>query len=490
MRLNKKVLHRAILSSLSCAVLSLPIANIMAEEAERPPEWPVGLKDISVTYDNQPITIPVLDNDIGVGLTLISVNDWSANLGRAEINPDGKTISYHKLGDPDTWPEADTFWYVFADAWGRTNAAKVEIILGEPEGQAWPGATTDVASTTVNTATNIDVLANDTGLGLRLKSVNASSVRWGRITIVGDQLNYVPYTDFSGQDEFWYVMENIHGQTNAAKVIVNVNESVVIEGGQLNDTGVTLCADYAYGTSEQHNNDLSSCAGTDAQGDPIPLGQDATIGRDTTDNDDSDGAAGFSFTKLSATGQALAADASTWSCVKDNVTGLVWENKAGTTLGIGAAGLHSADDKYTYYNTDTATNGGVTSGTQNAVPYGRCHGYVNGQPETYCNTEAFVNRVNEATLCGLSNWRLPNMYELQSIVNYDGRAPSIDTAYFPDTQYATYISSDMSVRSDNYVKGVAFYDAHILTQPKGSYSAVRLVSRPSLNVVTPDTQPQ
>ena len=488
MRLNKKVLHRVILSSLSCAALSLPIVGITAEEPEQPSEWPVGLKDIAVTYDNQAITIPVLDNDIGVGLTLISVNAWSANLGRAEINPDGKTISYNKLGDPDTWPEADSFWYVFADSQGRTNAAKVEVILGEPDGGAWPDAVTDIASTTVNTATKIDVLSNDTGLGLTLKSVNASSVGWGRITIVGDQLNYVPYKDFVGEDEFWYVMQNIHGQTNAAKVIVNVKESVVTEAGRLNDTGVTLCGDYAEDTSGIYNNDLTSCSGTDADGDPIPLGQDATIGRDATDNDDSDGAAGFSFTKLSATGQDLAADASTWSCTRDNVTGLVWENKAGITLGIGAAGLHSADDTFTYYNTDPATNGGISPGVENTS--NRCHGYVNGQPATYCNTEAFVSRVNEAELCGLSNWSLPNMSELQSIVNYDGRAPSIDTGYFPDTAYGVYFSSDLNVRTEGYMKAIAFYDAHSMTRPNGTYSAVRLVSKPSVSAVSTATPAQ
>lgn len=488
MRLNKTVLHRAILSSLCGAALSLPMAATAAEEEERPPEWPVALKDIAATSDNQPITIAVLDNDIGVGLTLTSVNSWSANLGRAEINPDGKTISYHKLGDPGTWPASDSFWYVFTDSWGRTNAAKVEVVLGEPEDQGWPQSVADSANTTVDTPVKIDVLANDTGLGLTIKEVNSSSVGWGRITILGDQLVYTPYTGYTGNDEFWYVMENVYGQTNAAKVTVNVSQPTVITSGQLNDTGVTLCGDYAADTSGVDNNDLSSCSGTDAEGDPIPLGQDAANGRDVTDNDDSDGAAGFSFTKLSATGQSLAADASTWSCVRDNVTGLVWENKAGRTLGYGAAGLHSADDKYTYYNTDSSSNGGTSGYT--GETFNRCHGYVSGQPETYCNTEAFVSRVNEATLCGLSNWSLPNMSELQSIVNYDGRTPTIDTAYFPDTDYATYASSDMSVRSDQYIKGIAFYDAHIMTQPKGSYTSVRLVSRAPALIVTPDNTPQ
>lgn len=483
MRLQKTVLHRAILGSLGGLALSLPLAVNAATTDERPPEWPVATKDLARVSDNQPITISVLDNDIGGGLTLTSVNEWSTNGGKARINDDGKTITYNKLGSPDTWPDVDSFWYVFTDAWGRKNAAKVEIILGEPANQGWPVSIRDNANTTINTPITIDVLANDTGLGLSLKEVNGSSVKWGSIIIQGDKALYTPYKDFTGTDEFWYVMTNVLGQTNAAKVTVNVTEPTVVESNRLNDTGVTLCGDYPIDNSGQHNHDLTSCSGVDAQGDPIPPNQDATTGRDVTDNNGNDGHAGFSFTKLSATGESLASSATTWSCVKDNVTGLIWENKAGLSLGRGVAGLHSADDEFTYYNTDTTQNGGVTSGTERHLSFpDRCYGYVADKPETYCNTQAFVKRVNTEGYCGISNWRLPNTPELASLLNYDGRSPSIETAYFPNTAYSTYATSSLSVRSDNHLKAIAFYDAHIQTTPKGSQSAIRLVSKPSENL--------
>ena len=82
----------------------------------------------------------------------------------------------------------------------------------------------------------------------------------------------------------------------------------------LNDTGITFGGDFPEG-----NNPV--CAGeTIAQ-------QDCSHGRDVTNNDDSDGHAGFSFTKLSSAGDDLPASASQWSCVRDNVTGLIWEKK-------------------------------------------------------------------------------------------------------------------------------------------------------------------
>src|SRR5690554_415962 len=106
----------------------------------------------------------------------------------------------------------------------------------------------------------------------------------------------------------------------------------------LNDTGITQCGNYAFeGGSGVSNNSVDcatagstqTTAGTDANGDPVPVGQDAVYGRDATHNDDSDGHAGFSFTKLDANGDALAdqtQDYATnpWACVKDNVTGLIW----------------------------------------------------------------------------------------------------------------------------------------------------------------------
>lgn len=136
------------------------------------------------------------------------------------------------------------------------------------------------------------MLKNDTGVGLTLTSVN----EWS---------------------------------TNAAKVVVNVTEPTELLARRLNDTGTVLCGDYPYQGSGEHNNTLTNRTGTDAQGAEIPPGQDATSGRDVTDNDDHDGHAGFSFTKLSATSEALEVSATTWSCVKDNLTGLIWENKAG-----------------------------------------------------------------------------------------------------------------------------------------------------------------
>ena len=60
-----------------------------------------------------------------------------------------------------------------------------------------------------------------------------------------------------------------------------------------------------------------------------------------------------SYTKLDATGEDLPDDAESWTMVRDNVTGLIWEVKVNDPNHLRHQG-HS----YTWYNTDPATNGG------------------------------------------------------------------------------------------------------------------------------------
>lgn len=187
--------------------------------------------------------------------------------------------------------------------------------------------------------------------------------------------------------------------------------------GALNDSGITRCGD-------AKQNGLT-CPVTE-----FPR-QDAEFGRDKTHNSSANGRAGFNFTKLDAGGAELPASATAWDCVRDNVTGLVWEVKSLPDDLRGNQGLHDADDLYTWYSTDSTNNGGVVgySGKQNT-----CDGYQAGQPATYCNTQAYVKRVNAAGWCGARDWRVPSVVELRSLVDLSQPypKPNLDLRYFPD----------------------------------------------------------
>jgi len=188
----------------------------------------------------------------------------------------------------------------------------------------------------------------------------------------------------------------------------------------INDTGITWG-----GNSSSGNN-------TDCTGETIAQ-QDCSHGRDATDNDDSDGHAGFSFTKLGSNGDDLLAGDTAWSCVEDSVTGLIWEVKTADD------GLHDKADRYNWYNTNNSTNGGADG--DNGAASNSCEGYIGEITTTWCNTQAFTARVNAVGLCGATDWRLPTITELKGIVNNGGVNPSIDTLYFPNTESTNYRSS-------------------------------------------------
>jgi len=99
--------------------------------------------------------------------------------------------------------------------------------------------------------------------------------------------------------------------------------------------------------------------------------------------------------------------------VRDNVTGLIWENK--TTDGS----VHDVDKRYTWHD---AWN-------------------------------VFIVQLNASKFGGYDDWRLPSREELHSIMDY-GRAYSesvINAEYFPNTRKEYYWSSSVLVKSTSVV---------------------------------------
>ena len=235
--------------------------------------------------------------------------------------------------------------------------------------------------------------------------------------------------------------------------------------GTLNDTGVNWDGNYSSGNN------------TDCASSNISAPQDCHQGRDadSATNDDSDGHAGFSFTRLNAdgseyTGTGVYAD-EPWHCVQDNVTGLIWEVKTDD------GDLHDKDDRYNWYNTDPATNGGADGYANDDGDI--CYGYDGSNEATYCNTQAFTARVNAAGLCGAYDWRLPSKEELRSIVDYSRYNPSIDTDYFPNTVSSWFWSSSPYAYLSNLAWVVYFDYGYGSYSYRGSSEYVRLVrSRP------------
>ena len=131
------------------------------------------------------------------------------------------------------------------------------------------------------------------------------------------------------------------------------------------------------------------------------------------------GAQGFDFTRLDDIGDEADDETSSWSCVRDNITGLIWETKTDVLTTT----LHSNNYSYSWYqsNEDDGFDGDESGDAASCS-------LLN------CNTEGFIAEVNSQGLCNFRDWRLPTHNELLSILHFGQTvAPMIDTTYFPNT---------------------------------------------------------
>lgn len=210
----------------------------------------------------------------------------------------------------------------------------------------------------------------------------------------------------------YFVVKNTSGIILDAVSSVAFKTTGAVKPKPLNDTGLKWGGSYPTGNN-------SSCAGEEIGA------QDCSHGRDVTHNDNSDGYAGFSYTKIDAAGNPLPNNATNYPCVKDNVTGLIWELKTHD------GGLHDYDDIYIWYS--SVNNGGCSA--SDGLYVDTCKGYGDYEPTTYCNTQAFVARVNAAGWCGASDWRMPTRKELSGILNYmpSSNGPHIEPLVFRDS---------------------------------------------------------
>jgi hypothetical protein len=273
----------------------------------------------------------------------------------------------------------------------------------------------------------------------------------------------------------------------------------------LNDTGVTNYRDFYsddvewwwfdntidYGNRINENNNDDDTVWWRDSGLVRFLIQDAGVGRDLSFKDDSDGAAGFSFTKLDTWGNALPNNAPEWVCVRDNVTGLVWEVKTDDN------GLHDRQNTYSWL----LGNDAFLADAAASVNGGNCK-------ESACDTRGFISAVrairpdpNNQTLgfCGQApnSWRLPQPYELLSLVHYGTYDPAIDEIYFPNVRFsgddqlsAKYWTAIQNADgSRRYALFVDFVRGDLSYESMTQARYVRLVSGPAVVQMQTTTDP-
>ena len=155
------------------------------------------------------------------------------------------------------------------------------------------------------------------------------------------------------------------------------------------------------------------------------------------------------YVKVGALGNELPASASSWSCVKDTTTGLLWETKTDD------GGLQDKDWRYRHFHN--------YAGYASTVDYNGktlCQN-IGGSS---CDAYSYVQALQSTSLCGRSNWRLPIPEELLYLAQY-GSKPYIDLNYFPETVnnpgYGSYCTENLKVdeygnRVEENYQGVDF----------------------------------
>jgi len=144
-----------------------------------------------------------------------------------------------------------------------------------------------------------------------------------------------------------------------------------------------------------------------------------------------------SYTKLDENSDALPDEAIEWVMVRDNVTGLICENKTDD------GSIHDKDNFY--YN-------------------------------WYDAQDVFIATLNSQDFGGHNDWRLPTVKELTSIIDNNRYTPSINTTYFANTVSSYYWSSTTNAGSPLGAWVVGFDGGDVIDGNKSyGYGYVRAV---------------
>lgn len=263
-----------------------------------------------------------------------------------------------------------------------------------------PGNLTSGSTTDDNTPRLSGSLSAPLAAGQKVQVYDGDSALAPLATVTGKQWSFTPTFPLAeGEYRFRVAALAADGRAGAqsAEFVLKI---AVVFAARLPHSGITSAQCYKI-----DSNDLASCSSAEA----ISL---SGAGKQ-------DGMrAGSSALSYSSVGGF-----SKEECVKDNVTGLIWEGK---------------------------TTEGLRAGTNT---------YSNRGDSLQSDSGGYVAAVNAIGLCGYRDWRMPTLDELQSLVDYSipRPGPTINAVWFPNTSANPYWSSESS-SSDPYAAWTVYFD--------------------------------
>ena len=234
------------------------------------PGPPIANNDTATTNEERAVTVNVLENDTGKGISISNVS--SPSNGTALIS--GSSIAY----TPNSgFIGTDSFTYTIKDSIGQTSSANVTVTVNkephpDPDIPGWdagktyvgadkvtyndkiyeakwwtqgdnpeqsgqwgvwklvdpdpnpdpPIASNDTATTNEEQAVTVNVLANDKGDGIKIQSV--TQPQHGSVANTDSTVTYTPAEGYTGNDSFNYTIVDSNSETASAVVDVTVNE--------------------------------------------------------------------------------------------------------------------------------------------------------------------------------------------------------------------------------------------------------------------------
>ncbi|WP_181368993.1 Ig-like domain-containing protein [Flavobacterium pallidum] len=205
-------------------------------------EPPFASNDNATLSEDTTVTVNVLANDwfgaAGPSSSAISISSYPQN-GIAFVNengtPDDPTddlVDYIPNAD---FNGIDSFTYTISDSIGNTSTTTVTLVISPDDvNNDMPLAMDDTASTSMNTAVILAILANDTfgGDGASTTAIVIGSQPSNGIAVVNDNgtpqnpaddtITYTPNEAFTGTDSFTYTISDADGQSSTATTTLQV----------------------------------------------------------------------------------------------------------------------------------------------------------------------------------------------------------------------------------------------------------------------------
>lgn len=335
----------------------------------------------------------------------------------------------------------------------------------------------NAGTTTLNFTVALDAPANAGGVGFDIatqdavatspsdytaRTLSGQSIAQGQssaafaVTVNGD-------TAVEPDESLRVLVSNVTGATLIDGEAIGTIRTDEFRALAVNDTGKITCTD-----------NTVTPTGTVAPGTPDPETagfneQDCTRGASAADalgvlyKQGGSSQPGRDYSKIANDGSVLPNSATLgsapgdWACTRDNTTGLIWEVKTDD------GGLRDKDHRYTWYEPETNRNGGNAGSTGS-------DSCASTLPGGLCNMQAYRTAVNalagNSRLCGATDWRLPDLAELHTLIHYGVPIsdPSIDIAWFPNSISSTggihfngfYWSRETNAKFPNAGWGVYF----------------------------------